>query len=212
MWPIQKTLKGRLRFLVSFGIFSHSLRGHLRRLVGRVLDHRSLPPEFESLRGHIWRVFHVWLRFITFRGRSAHLVYHVHKSVCKTSIIIIMFSFSKVANMYRLVKQAGYYFSSCATTSPPQKFAKSVPSFRFRAHSFSRAWICIVINCLILDVGSFRTWSIHTLDIQACFFTICCDSSFLCHFPLRVVQQNTVALVVFRLSRSQCLFFAITIV
>ena len=33
---------------------------------GYVLDHRTLPPVFESRRAHIWRVFHLWLRFITF--------------------------------------------------------------------------------------------------------------------------------------------------
>jgi len=54
---------------------------------GSVLDHRSLPLVFESQRGHISRLFHLWLRFITYEGRSAHLVYHVHKSGCKTPII-----------------------------------------------------------------------------------------------------------------------------
>jgi len=37
------------------------------------LDQRSLPPEFEYRGGHIWRVFHFWLRLITFGCRSAHL-------------------------------------------------------------------------------------------------------------------------------------------
>ena len=45
-----------------------------------MLDYRSLPPVFQFRRGHIWRLFHLWLRFITFGGRSAHLAYHVHKS------------------------------------------------------------------------------------------------------------------------------------
>ena len=52
---------------------------HLRGLTGSALDHRSLPPEFDSQHGHIWRVFHLWLRFITFRGHSAHLPYHVQQ-------------------------------------------------------------------------------------------------------------------------------------
>ena len=52
-----------------------------------VLDHKSLPPMFESRRGHIWRLFHLWLRFVTFGGRSAHLAYHLYKSRHKTSII-----------------------------------------------------------------------------------------------------------------------------
>ena len=63
--------------------------GRLCGLTGSVLDHRSLKPEFVSGRGHIWRMFHLWLRFITLGGRSAHLAYHVHKSGRKTSIIII---------------------------------------------------------------------------------------------------------------------------
>ena len=48
---------------------------------GSALDHRSLAPVFESRRGHIWRVFHLRLLFITFGGRSAHLAYHAHKSL-----------------------------------------------------------------------------------------------------------------------------------
>ena len=55
---------------------------------GSVLNHRSLPPVFESRRGHIWRVFHIWLRFIAFGSSSAHLAYHVHTSGRKTTIII----------------------------------------------------------------------------------------------------------------------------
>jgi len=55
---------------------------------GSVLDHRSLPPGFESQREHIWRLFHLSLRFITFGGHSSHLAYQVHRSVRKTSIII----------------------------------------------------------------------------------------------------------------------------
>jgi len=36
------------------------------------------------------RLFHLWLRFITFGGHSAHLAYHVHRNGHKTSIIIII--------------------------------------------------------------------------------------------------------------------------
>ena len=50
------------------------------------LDHKSLPPEFESRRGNIWRVFHLWLRFITFGARSVYLACHMHKSGRKTLI------------------------------------------------------------------------------------------------------------------------------
>ena len=49
-----------------------------------LLNHRSLPPVFESRHRHIWRVFYLWLRFITFGGHSAHLAYHVQKNGPKT--------------------------------------------------------------------------------------------------------------------------------
>jgi len=60
---------------------------------GSVLDHISLPPVFESRRGHIRRLFRLSLRLITFGGRSAHLAYIVHKIGRKTSIIIIIIMF-----------------------------------------------------------------------------------------------------------------------
>jgi len=66
-----------------------SLAGSLLSSNGSVLDHRSLPPVFESRREHIWRMFHLWLRFITFGGHSAHLAYRVYKSGPRTSITII---------------------------------------------------------------------------------------------------------------------------
>ena len=69
--------------------------GRLCGLTGSVLDHRSLPPVFESRRGDIWRVFHLWLRFITLGGRSAHLAYHVHKNGRKIAIIILSKDYQK---------------------------------------------------------------------------------------------------------------------
>ena len=65
---------------------------------GSVLDYRSLPPVFESRGGHICRLFRLWLCIITSGGRSAHLAYLVHKSGCKTSIIIIILSEKKWGN------------------------------------------------------------------------------------------------------------------
>jgi len=65
-----------------------SVAGGLCGLTGSALNHRSLPPEFESRHGPLWRVFYLWVRFITFGGCSTHLAYQVHKSGCKTSIIV----------------------------------------------------------------------------------------------------------------------------
>jgi len=50
-------------------------RGWLRGLVGSALDHISLPPEFESRRGHIWRVFHLWLLSFTERLKIREILY-----------------------------------------------------------------------------------------------------------------------------------------
>ena len=55
-----------------------------------VLTAMAQCPEFESRYGHIWRMFHLWLRFITVGVRSAHLVHHVHKSGRKTLLVIII--------------------------------------------------------------------------------------------------------------------------
>ena len=71
---------------------------------GSVLDYRSLPPMFESQCGHIWRMFHLWLCFITFGGRSAHLAYHVHKNSCKTPIIIIIENLLNVLHCAHFVR------------------------------------------------------------------------------------------------------------
>jgi len=68
----------------------HTETSCLRGLTGITLDHRSVPPQFESQLGHIWRLFHLWLCFISFGSRSAHLAYHVHKSGRKTSIIVFL--------------------------------------------------------------------------------------------------------------------------
>jgi hypothetical protein len=40
------------------------------------------PPEFESRSGHIWRVFHLWLRSIPYGGHPAHLAYNVSHPAC----------------------------------------------------------------------------------------------------------------------------------
>jgi len=60
--------------------------GLLRGLTGRALEHRSLPHKFKSWHCHIWKVFHLWLRFLTFGSHLDHLAYLVHKSDHKTSI------------------------------------------------------------------------------------------------------------------------------
>jgi len=85
---VQTLFEARLPNKEGFSLF---FLGRLRGLVGSALDHRSLPPEFESRRGHIWRVVHLWLRFITFGGRSGHLAYRVHKNNRQTSIIVLIF-------------------------------------------------------------------------------------------------------------------------
>ena len=89
--------------------------GRLRGLIGSSLYHKSLPPEFESRRGHIRMVFHLWLRFITFGGRYGHLGYHVHKSGRKTLIFIITHEDNMAPNIrYHLFfsRQSSFSYSS----------------------------------------------------------------------------------------------------
>ena len=69
-----------------------------------VLDHISLPPVFESRRRHIWRLFRLSLRLITFGSRSAHLDYLVHKSGRKTSIIIYLEPSTEVDYCFEFVR------------------------------------------------------------------------------------------------------------
>ena len=77
-------------FITIFKLFYHdAFWGAPPWSSGSVLDHRSLPPVIKSRRGHIWRLFRLWLRLSTFGGRSAHLAYLVHKSGRKTTIFIM---------------------------------------------------------------------------------------------------------------------------
>jgi len=54
---------------------------------------------------HIWRVFHLWLHFITFGGHSAHLSYCVHKSGHKTSIVISQNANTKITHFQKLINK-----------------------------------------------------------------------------------------------------------
>jgi len=79
----------KLYFLI-FPVFAHTfcIGSHIKKLKALVA-----PTNFwlnSHTHTHIWRVFHLWLHFITFGGRLTHLTHHVHKSGCKTSIIIII--------------------------------------------------------------------------------------------------------------------------
>jgi len=83
-------------FLHYSSIISSTYTGAPRWSSSSVLDHRSLSPVFKSRCGHIWRLFHLWFRFITFGGCSAHLAYNMHKSGHKTSIIVIISTYTWV--------------------------------------------------------------------------------------------------------------------
>jgi len=87
-------------YLVSSYIIPVNVYGCLCGLTGSKLDHRSLPTELDSLHGHIWGMFHLWLCFITIGGHSTNLVYRVHKNGCKTPII-------RPINVYKWSKNNG---------------------------------------------------------------------------------------------------------
>ena len=81
-----------LKIIVTSRLITSYIRASLWSS-GSVLGHRLLPPIFESRCEHTWRLFHLYLRFITFGGGSAHVACYVHKTGCKISIIISITSY-----------------------------------------------------------------------------------------------------------------------
>ena len=69
---------------------------------GSMLDHRSLPPVFKSRRGHIWRLFHLWLRFITLCTKVAvkHQLSSSSSSFMVKGIVQLHFKFSGLIQLY----------------------------------------------------------------------------------------------------------------
>ncbi len=79
-------------------------------------------------------------------GRPLHPHLYGRRSMLIAFLLRWLFSL-----LYRAARQAAWYFSCWATTSPALRMAKIRPSFRFRAHSFSRLFNCIAIACLSSD-------------------------------------------------------------
>ena len=91
-----------------------------------VLDHRSLPPVFESRRGHIWRLFRLSLRLITFGSRSAHLAYLVHKVAVKhqSSSPICMLSLKHTHTFHHTCMTVLMYTKKCKVSKNDSKTGK----------------------------------------------------------------------------------------
>jgi len=108
------------------------------------LNHRSLPPEFKSRHRHIWRVFHLWLRFITFGDCSAHLAYHVPKSGRKPSInlydcMIVLVMYMIVLVIYVIVLVI-YVVNWCQDWSPHCVKSLKTPALQMSASSITPNW------------------------------------------------------------------------
>ena len=126
---------------------NHGRMGRLRGPVGSALDHRSLPPEFESRRGQIWRVFHLSLRFITFGGRSAHLAYHVHKSGRKHQSASSSASWPhRAQNTSLLYSRNDDYLPRCTPDSPPP----------YNIHVESEWLVCLTLA--LVTSGTYGWW------------------------------------------------------
>ena len=70
---------------------------------------------------HIWRVFHLRLRLITFGGRSAQLAYHVHKSGrCKNQSIDLTLCNYMIQGMHAKL-YALLIINTVLYSNPPQK-------------------------------------------------------------------------------------------
>jgi len=119
---------------------------------GSVLDHRSLPPVFESRRGHIWRLFHLLHHLITFGGHSAHLAYHVHNSSCKTSIIISTLVKHFIFTSFTMTSVKSLRFHALMDLSAPPLY-KYLPTARLwiwnymRIHKIQKNWNFIFLGC-----------------------------------------------------------------
>ena len=92
----QDSSKGVMAFTYLDHLQINFLDHNITPAFSRYIILLCLPPVFESQLWHIWRVFHLWLRFITFGGRSAHLAYLVHISGRKTPIIILSCQLIKI--------------------------------------------------------------------------------------------------------------------
>ena len=133
--------------------------GRFRGLTCSALDHIALLPEFESRRWHIWRALHLWLRFITYGCRSAHLAYLVHKNGRKTSITIIV---SSITTSHHNTTSSNYldptkWPSPCLTIW----LSYQVQSIRLRLTTNSHFIFEIIYN---LDLYSQRPGT-HTLYV-----------------------------------------------
>ena len=99
--------------------------------------------------GHISRVFHLWLRFITFGGRSAHLAYLVQKNGRKISIIIITLTVIRpIKNMFR-VPLLGFGINVISTVREyniliveNNKIIITTPRYLWIYLNFSQGWNC----------------------------------------------------------------------
>ena len=119
-------------------LYPTPLRGRLCCLIDDALDHRSLPPEFESRRGHIWS--------ITFGGRSAHLTYHVQKHQSTSSSSSSSSSLSSSNTMVKVWNIPGLVIGSsifsgdvlshgwCSLCESSQRHPAEVPSVQWITH------------------------------------------------------------------------------
>ena len=100
------------------------------------MDHRSLQPYVQPWRGHIWWVLHLWLRFITFGGRSARSIMFTKVAVKHQSSIKIIVAPSV----------------GCLTARPPELInylSNSIYSYFSIAVSFFKAILYKLYNPIV---------------------------------------------------------------
>jgi len=70
-------------------------------ITGSAVGYSSIGAGFKPRPDYVRRVFHLWLRLITFWGRSAHLAYRVQKSSLKNSNIYIFLPMGRLSDAAR---------------------------------------------------------------------------------------------------------------
>ena len=71
------------------------IRGCLGGLIGSMVADRSTTPGLKTRPRYFRWMFHLSLRFITFRGRSSHLAYIVHKG-CRKTVAAYMHAYTNI--------------------------------------------------------------------------------------------------------------------
>ena len=116
---------------------------------GSVLDHRSLPPEFKSWCGHIWRVFDLWLCLITYKAlpEPTRIINQINRP-CLTSCI-------HSNRTTHLMKSVRVWKSLCMVMVDGRWGFESQPSCNYTRESLWSVRLQAILNLWIIEYTIF---------------------------------------------------------